>query len=65
MKLAPMRDSGSVTRAMGRLLKDASPMKVAVIAWLAIRPISSRVEVPLLPMSSAVCGCSRPPTPTP
>ena len=38
---------------------------ILVIAWLAIRPISSRVEVPELPMSSAACGWRNPPTPTP
>ena len=65
VKLAPMRLSGSVTRAMGRLLRLASPVKVAVSSWLASRPISRRVDVPLLPMSSAVSGWSRPPTPTP
>ena len=64
-KLAPISDSGSMTRPIGRRESEASPMKVAVMGWLAIRPISSRVEVPELPMSSAVCGCSRPPTPTP
>jgi hypothetical protein len=40
-------------------------MKVALIAWLATRPINSLVDVPLLPISSAFCGCSNPPTPTP
>ncbi len=62
---APMRDKGSVTRRIGRRESDASPMKVAVTAWLATSPISSRVEVPELPISSALAGCSSPPTPTP
>ena len=65
MKSAPIVASGSVTRAIGRFDRLASPTKVAVIGWLATRPISSRVEVPELPMSSATCGWSSPPTPTP
>ena len=62
---APISESGSITRFIGRPDRLASPMKVAVIAWLATRPISSRVEVPELPMSSAVLGSSRLPTPAP
>ena len=62
---APIWLSGSITRPIGRFDRLGSPVKVAVIGWEAIRPISRRVEVPLLPMSSACCGCSRPPTPTP
>ena len=62
---APIRDKGSITRAIGRLDSDASPVKATVIAWLATSPISRRVEVPELPMSSADSGCSKPPTPTP
>ena len=62
---APMRESGSITRPIGRLERLGSPVKHAVIGWLASRPISSRVEVPELPMSSACSGCSSPPTPTP
>src|SRR3546814_4916727 len=64
-KRAPISESGSITRPIGRFDSDASPVKVAVIVWLAITPISSRVDVPELPMSSAVCGCRSPPTPTP
>ena len=54
-----------VVATIGRDDSDASPVKVAVIAWLATRPISRRVDVPELPMSSAPCGCKSPPTPTP
>ena len=36
-----------------------------MIGWLATSPISSRVDVPELPMSSAPAGWSSPPTPTP
>lgn len=54
-----------MTRPIGRPDRLASPTKVAVIGWLATNPIKSRVDVPLLPISSAWRGCSRPPTPTP
>ena len=54
-----------MTRPIGRPDRLASPTKVAVIGWLATRPMSRRVEVPLLPISSAPRGWSRPPTPTP
>ena len=62
---APIADNGSITRPIGRPDRLASPVKVAVIAWEATRPISSRVDVPELPISSAVSGWRRPPTPTP
>ncbi len=62
---APICDSGSITRPIGRLVRLASPMNVALMAWDAIRPISKRVDVPLLPMLSALSGCIKPPTPTP
>jgi hypothetical protein len=62
---APICVSGSMTRPIGRADSEASPVKVAVIGWLATRPINSRVDVPELPMSSATAGWSSPPTPTP
>ena len=65
VKSAPIRLSGSITRPIGRLDKLASPTKLAVIGWLATSPISRRVEVPELPMSSAASGWSSAPTPTP
>jgi hypothetical protein len=64
-KSAPIRPSGSVTRPIGRFDRLASPVNCATIGWLATRPISSRVEVPELPMSSGAAGWSSPPTPTP
>ena len=60
VKSAPISDSGSITRPIGRRDSEASPVKVAVIGWLATRPISSRVEVPELPMSSACRGLEQP-----
>ena len=62
---APIWLSGSITRPIGRPDRLASPTKVAEIAWLDTRPISNRVEVPELPMSSGACGWSNAPTPTP
>src|SRR6187401_2467499 len=53
---APICDSGSITRPIGRPDSDASPVKVQVIGWLDTRPISNRVDVPELPISSAVSG---------
>ena len=62
---APICDSGSMTRPIGRPDRLASPINVVVIGWLATSPMSRRVEVPLFPMSSASRGWSSPPTPTP
>jgi len=60
-----MSESGSVTRPIGRFESEASPTKLAVIGWLATRPMRSRVDVPELPMSSGAQGWSSDPTPTP
>ena len=62
---APIVESGAITRAMGRLLSEASPVNVAVMGCEATRPISNRVDVPEFPISSAVSGCKSPPIPTP
>ena len=48
---APKSASGSVTRAIGRLLRLASPVKVAEIGDVAIAPMMSRTPVPELPQS--------------
>ena len=47
-----LRDNGSVTRAIGRRRRLASPVMTAVIGLVAISPISRRVLVPALPRSS-------------
>ena len=62
---APNSASGSVTRAIGRLLRLASPVKVAVIGEVAIAPMISRTPVPELPQSITCSGSAKPPTPTP
>src|SRR5579883_2200659 len=62
---APMRASGSVTRAIGRRRGEASPVKKTVMPWLATRPMRSRAPVPELPRSSMSSGSARPPMPTP
>src|SRR5437763_1283495 len=62
---APKRDSGSMTRRIGRLRSEASPVTKAVNGWVARMPSSSRAEVPELPRSSTSSGSPRPPTPTP
>jgi len=65
VKRAPKRDSGSVTRAMGRLRKEASPVSTLVNGCVASSPMSSRAPVPELPMSRTSSGSTRPPTPRP
>ena len=65
VKLAPIIDSGSMTRPIGRFDRLASPTKLVVMPWLATRPMSRRVDVPELPMSSAWPGWSSVPIPTP
>jgi hypothetical protein len=62
---APNRASGSVTRAMGRLLRLASPVKVTVVGEVAMVPMISRTPVPELPQSITLSGSAKPPTPTP
>src|SRR5450631_832537 len=62
---APIRSSGSSTRCIGRLLKEASPIKVAVTGEPATAPSASRTPVPELPKSSGPAGWAKPPTPTP
>ena len=54
--LAPIAASGVVMRAIGRLLNEASPTKVAVIFCPATTPISNLTPVPELPRSSGVAG---------
>lgn len=48
---APNSASGSVTRPMGRPLRDASPVKVTVIGEVAMHPMINRTPVPELPQS--------------
>ena len=48
---APNSAIGSVTRAIGRLFNDASPVKVAEIGVVAIQPMINRTPVPELPQS--------------
>ena len=47
---APISRSGPATRSMGRLESDSSPVSSVSNAWPASRPVSSRMEVPELPM---------------
>ena len=64
-KRAPMRDSGSITRCIGRRRSEASPVMTLVKGWLARMPASRRAEVPELPSSSTSAGSRPPPTPKP
>ena len=63
--IVPIVCKGSVMRAMGRVLKDASPVNVAVMGCPATTPISRRTPVPELPRSNAVSGATRPCKPCP
>ncbi len=62
---APISARGSVIRAIGRTLNEASPQKVAVMFCPATTPINSRAPVPELPRSSGVTGETMPFSPTP
>ncbi len=62
---APNSASGSVTRAIGRLVRLASPVKVATMGEVAIAPMIRRTPVPELPQSITWSGSAKPPTPTP
>ena len=64
-KRAPMRDSGSMTRCIGRPRSEASPVMKLVKGWLARMPESRRAAVPELPRSSTSAGSRPPPTPKP
>ena len=46
---APIRRSGSATRAIGRRVSDSSPVRQTSKGCAASRPASSRIEVPELP----------------
>ncbi len=65
VKRAPVADSGSVTRRIGRPRRLASPVMTEKIGWLARMPQSSRAAVPELPMSSTSAGSVSPPMPRP
>jgi hypothetical protein len=62
---APNPASGSVIRPMGRDLRLASPVNVAVMGHVAIDPMIRRTPVPELPQSMTPDGSAKPPTPTP
>jgi hypothetical protein len=64
-KRAPICDSGTMTRCIGRRRSEASPVIKLVKRWLARMPDSRRAEVPELPRSSTLSGSRAPPTPNP
>ena len=65
LRLAPMSDSGSMIRRIGRRRKDRSPVTILSNGWPASTPDSSRSVVPELPASSVSVGGVRPPMPRP
>ena len=64
-KRAPICDSGSVTRAIGRRRRETSPVITARRSWVARMPSNSRAAVPALRRSRTVSGSASPPMPTP
>ena len=53
---APIRESGSMIRFMGRFWMDSSPVRVTSKFWADRIPDIRRVVVPLLPQSRTVPG---------
>ena len=62
---APIMDSGSMMRFMGRFWMDASPVRVTSKFWAARMPEIRRMVVPLLPQSSSPAGRFSPRMPFP
>ena len=62
---APICVSGRAIRRIGRRLRLASPMNVALNGCPATIPAINRVVVPLLPQSSSAPGDVRPRRPSP
>ena len=61
--LAPICRSGSTTRAIGRLLSEASPVMTEKIGWPASSPAIRRIVVPELPQSSGRIASREQPAP--
>ena len=62
---APIMESGSIIRFMGRRQMDSSPVRVTSKSWAARIPQISRVVVPLLPQSRSSFGAVSPRSPLP
>src|SRR5438034_3134973 len=56
---APIAVSGVITRAIGRLESDSSPMSSLVNSWPARIPLSIRIVEPELPQSSDDPGADK------
>ena len=57
---APIFDSGSITRRIGRFDSDSSPISVESNDWPASNPVSRRMPVPALPQSIGARGRLQP-----
>ena len=57
---APIWESGSMIRFMGRFWMEASPVKVTSKFWALKIPLIRRVVVPLLPQSKTESGLVSP-----
>ena len=62
---APIMESGSIIRRMGRFWMEASPVRVVSKGCPARMPEISLVVVPLLPVSRIAPGLCRPWSPLP
>ena len=62
---APIKRKGLATRPIGRRDREGSPVNVVSNGRPAKRPQKSRMVVPELPQSSAVCASRRPENPSP
>ena len=65
MTRAPMRESGSMTRSIGRRRSDSSPVSTVANGWPARTPTKSRAVVPEFPQSTTSTGSVSPSSPTP
>ena len=61
----PIRESGAITRVMGRFLIEASPVSSLLKRCPARIPDNSRMVVPLFPTSRQEEGADRPCSPFP
>ena len=60
-----MSESGAITRRMGRLDSDASPIIVDANGCAASSPANMRMVLPELPQSSGPEGAAKPAAPRP
>ena len=62
---APICVNGVITRSIGRLHSESSPVNTLSKGWPPSSPARSRMAVPELPTSRSLCGACNPRSPTP